>query len=135
MADRIVDVPLSIMRLYRAGTLAGDIMFVNKIPFFVTTSHRIRFSTAEMVTNQKAKTLTNAVLQVKRIYAQRGFIVTEIAMDGQFEPIRGDLADIQVGLNTPGHDDHVPEVERHIRVVKERSRAVYNTVPFTRFPS
>ena len=135
VAERIVDVPLSIMRLYWAVTLAGDIMYVNKIPFFVTTSHRIRFSTAEMVANQKAKTLTNAVLQVKRIYAQRGFIVTDIAMDGQFEPIRGELADIQVGLNTAGHDDHVPEVERHIRVVKERSSAIYNTVPFTRFPA
>ena len=27
------------------------------------------------------------------------------------------------------------EIERHIRVVKERSRAIYNTVPFTRFPA
>ena len=135
VADHIVDAPLSIMRLYRSVTLAGDIMFVNKIPFFVTNSHRIRFSTAEMVTNQKATTLIAAILQVKRIYALRGFIVTEIAMDGQFEPIRGDLADIQVGLNTAGHDDHVPEIERHIRTVKERSRAIYNTVPFTRFPA
>jgi hypothetical protein len=135
VTDRIIDVPPSIMRLYRAVTLAGDIMFVNRIPFFVTTSHRIRFSTAEMITNQKAKTLINAVLQVKRIYAQRGFIVTEIAMDGKFEPIRGDLADIHTGLNTAGHDDRVPEIERHIRTVKECSRAIYNTVPFTRFPA
>lgn len=133
VADRMVDVPLRIMRLYRAVTLAGDIMFVNKIPFFVTTSHRIQFSTAEVIMNQKSKTLTQAVLQVKRIYAQRGFIVTEVAMDGQFEPIRGDLTDIQVGLNTAGHDDHVPEIERHIRVVKERGHAIYNTVPFNRF--
>lgn len=135
VADRIIDVPPSIMRLYRAATLVGDIMFVNRIPFFVTTSHSIWFSMAEMITNQKAKTLTQAVLQVKQIYAQCGFIVTEIAMDGQFEPIRGDLADIHIGLNTAGHDDHVPEIERHIRTVKERSRAMYNTVPFTRFPA
>ena len=84
MADRIIDVPLSLMRLYRSVTLAGDIMFVNKIPFVVTTSRHIRFSTAEMVANQKSPTLIKAILQVKRIYALRGFIVTEIAMDGQF---------------------------------------------------
>ena len=134
VADRIIDVHLSIMRLYKAVTLAGDIVFVNRIPFFVTTSHRIRFSTAEMVTNQKATTLIKAVQPGKRIYVQRGFIVTEIAMDGQFEPIRGNLVDIQVGLNTAGHDDHVPEVERHIRTVKQLSHAIYNKVPFTRFP-
>jgi hypothetical protein len=54
VADRIIDAPLRSMRLYKAVTLAGDIMFVNRIPFFVTTSHRLRFSTADMVTNQKA---------------------------------------------------------------------------------
>lgn len=127
MVDIIANVPPDIMRLYKAVTLAGDIMFVNEIPFFVMTSHRIRFSTTEMIANQKAPTLTKAVQQVKHINAQRGFIVTTIAMlDGQFEHISGDLADIQVGIDTSGNNDHVPEVERYIRTVKERSRSTYN---------
>ncbi len=50
-------------------------------------------------------------------------------MDGQFEPLRGDLAEIHITLNTAGHDDHVPEIERYIRgTLKERARAMYNTI-------
>jgi hypothetical protein len=56
-------------------------------------------------------------------------------MDGQFEPIRGDHATINIALNIAGHDDHVSEVERYIRTLKERARSIYNTVPFTRFPA
>jgi hypothetical protein len=56
-------------------------------------------------------------------------------MDGQFETIRGDLAEMQVTLNTVARGEHVPEVlERHIRTIKERARSVYNTLPFTKIP-
>jgi hypothetical protein len=55
-------------------------------------------------------------------------------MDGQFEPIRGDLADMQITLNTVSAGEHVPEIERYIRAVKERVRCIYNTLPFKRMP-
>ncbi len=135
VADRLVDVPVDIMKRYRDVTLAGDVMFVNKIAFFVTTSHSIHFSTVEMIANQKAPTLLKAIKQVKQIYTQRRFRVTSIHMDGQFETIRGDLAELNVALLIAGHDDHVPEVERYIRTLKERAHSIYNTVPFTRFPA
>ena len=48
-------------------------------------------------------------------------------MDGQFESIRGDLAEMQINLNTVSNDEHVPEVERYICPIKERPRCVYNT--------
>jgi hypothetical protein len=41
VADKIIDVPLYVMKNYRDITLAGDIMYVNKVTFFVTTSHHI----------------------------------------------------------------------------------------------
>jgi hypothetical protein len=54
--------------------------------------------------------------------------------DGQFEPLRAELADLQINLNTVSNDEHVPEIERHIRTVKECVRAIYNTVPFKEMP-
>ena len=56
-------------------------------------------------------------------------------MDGEFEPLRGHLADMQISLNTVSRDEHVPEVERRIRTVKDRARCVYNTLPFQRLPA
>jgi hypothetical protein len=56
-------------------------------------------------------------------------------MDGQFESIRGDLAGLDITLNTVANDEHVPEVERYIRTVKDRTRSVYNSLPFKRMPA
>ena len=81
--SKLIAVPMKLMKQYRDVTLAGDIMFVNRIPFFVTISHHIRFSTAEMLANQKAPTLLNAVKQIRNVYAQRGFRVVTFVMDGQ----------------------------------------------------
>jgi hypothetical protein len=55
-------------------------------------------------------------------------------MDGEFESIRGDLATLKINLNTTSNNEHVPEIERHIRTLKERARCVYNTLPFKSLP-
>jgi hypothetical protein len=88
-----------------------------------------------MVVDSNAPTLLNAMKQVQNIYAQRGFRIITAVMDGQFEPLRGDLAGINIGLQTAGHDDHVPEIERYIRTIKERARAIHNTLSFQKMPS
>lgn len=35
-----------------------------------------------------------------------------------------------IALNVLSAGEHVPEIERHIRMLKERCRAVFNTLPF-----
>jgi hypothetical protein len=40
-------------------------------------------------------------------------------MDGQFEPICMGLSELGIQLNTVSRDEHVPEVERYIRTLKE----------------
>jgi hypothetical protein len=131
----MVDIPATIMTHYKQLILGGDIMFVNKIPFFMTISRHIKFSTAEMLKNQKSATILAAIKQVKSIYMKRGFHLSHMLMDGQFEPIRAVLADLQITLNTVSRDEHVPEIERHIRTTKERTRCVYNTLPFRKMPA
>jgi hypothetical protein len=55
-------------------------------------------------------------------------------MDNQFEPIRGGLGDIGVGLNEAGRDEHVGQVESYIRTIKELVRVIYNMLPFKQMP-
>ena len=131
----MVDIPATVLRHYKNDTLAGDIMFVNKIPFFMTISRHLRFGTAENIANQKQKTLLASVKQVKSTYIKRGFNLTHILMDGQFDLRRADLADIKITLNTMSNDEHVPEIEMYIRTTKERVRCIYNTVIFKKMPS
>ena len=55
-------------------------------------------------------------------------------MDGQFECIRAHLHGAQITLDVCAANDHVKEVERMIRTVKERVRGVQATVPFKKMP-
>ena len=53
-------------------------------------------------------------------------------MDRESEFLRDDLPDIN--LKTTAMNEHVPCIERQIRVIKEQMRAVWITLPFTVVP-
>ena len=84
--------PITILESYKNVTLAGDIMFINDICFINTISRHIKVATAEHIVNAEASTLQESIRQVKQVYMQRGFKITNILMDGKFACIRGDLA-------------------------------------------
>ena len=53
-------------------------------------------------------------------------------MDREFGHLRGELAGMGVTLNETSWDEHVGDIERYIQTVKERMRAIYNTLPFNK---
>jgi hypothetical protein len=85
-----VNIPINVMSRYRHMKIAGDIMFVNTIPYFMTISCHIKFGTAKMTTSQKGKALLTAIKNVQTTYLKWGFKVTHILLGGQFEPLHGD---------------------------------------------
>jgi hypothetical protein len=56
-------------------------------------------------------------------------------MDGQFEHLQEHLKDLRINLNITSRNEHVPEVERYIQTLKERTRSIYNTLPFKEMPA
>ena len=129
-----VTLPVTIKQHYQEVTLGCDIRFVNKIPFLMSISRHIRFGTAQHITNQQGTTIFNGIRAIHQVYLQRGFRIRNACMDGQFEPLRGNLAELGIVLNTASNDEHVPEIEKQIRTVKERTRAIYCTLPFKKMP-
>jgi hypothetical protein len=115
-------------------TIAVDIMKVNKIPFMISISRNIKFGTSEMIPIMKTTTMLDCIKNIKAIYARRGFRITNMMVDGQFETLWGELGDMQITLDTVSKDEHMPEIERYIRTVKERVRCIYNTLPFKQMP-
>ncbi len=107
-------IPPTVMERYKNVTLAVDIMKVNKIPFFVSTSIDIKFGTTEAIPNMKAPQLLKSIKSIMQVYRTRGLNIRMIKADNQFEVLRGELAALQSGLNTVSEDEHVPEIERHI---------------------
>ena len=136
----IVDSPVavdttSILEHYGEVTLCVDLMYVNKVPLLVTLSRNIKFGTMEAVADRKETTLLKSIKGVISLYKKAGFKVTVALMDGEFVPLRGGLAELGIRLNETSRDEHVGDVERYIRTVKERMRAIYNTMPFQRIPA
>ena len=72
----LVDIPSTNMSHYHEIILAGDIMIVKKVAFFVTISCNLKFGTTEMLPNKKSKTSLGATQQVKAIYSCHGFTIT-----------------------------------------------------------
>ena len=124
--------PDTIIEQYGNVMLSADIMHVNGIPFFVTRSRHIHFGTVDVLPSLQAVDIGAALCRVVNIYARGGFQVTTALMDGAFAGLHDVCNQLQVTLNTTSRDEHVGDVERYIRTIKERMRGVSNTIPFKR---
>ena len=136
VTTNIVAVPKEVRMLYNKVTLAIDIFFVNKVPFFITFSLKICFLSVTHLTNRKAPSIFNALRSMHNYYLQRGFTIVFIKADGEFKPLEEMMYELYGSpkLNLASANEHVPDIERQIRVVKERTRAVVYSMKFNRMP-
>jgi len=95
-------------------TIAIDIPNINKVHFMMTAAQ--------------------AIQQIIKKTPRQSFGIKHILGDQQFECIRGQMELQGINMNITGREEHVPEVERYIRMVKERIRATVNTLPFEILP-
>jgi len=109
--ETLITIPSSVLEQYQEVTLSVDVMFVNKLPIFITISHHLRFGTAELLSNCRPSTFASCVQHVTAMYKQHGFVVKTILANGKFEPIRGPLAKMHIGLNCASKGEHVPVIE------------------------
>ena len=117
------------IQMHKNVTLVADVMFVCGLPFMITLSRDIRFVTVQYIPNRTAKMLCSALKDVLKLYNRAGFVVHAALMDNEFEPLTGSLLESTI-INTTAKNEHVGEIERKIRHVKERSRCVKSSLPF-----
>ena len=123
-------VPNTIMDVHQSVTLAIDIMFINKVAFLITIFRNLKFGTVEALSDRQTTTIMTKLKLVCQIYYHRGFRINVILGDPEFEPIRP----VFPQLNCCAADEHVPDIERYIRTVKDRVRSTYRMLPFKRVP-
>ena len=119
-----------IIKTHRSIILAMDIMFINKIAFFVTTSRNLKFGTVEALPNRQIPTIIQCLKSVIALYRHRGFEISTILADNEFEAIRPQFP----MLNCAAANEHVPEVERLIQTIKDRVRSTYRMLPYKHIP-
>ena len=88
-------VPTSIMSVHCSVTLAIDVMFINKVAFLITTSRNLKFGMVEAIANRQVTTIIAKLHSVCQVYHHRGFQVSVILGDPEFEPIRATFPLIQ----------------------------------------
>jgi hypothetical protein len=84
--------------------------------------------------NKDSITIINSIERVVNLYKKRGFIVQTFLANNEFENLRDLLLKLGVCLNTCAPGEHIPEVERKIRTVKEGVQGVVTTLPFKTIP-
>ena len=127
-------IPIAIMEQYRDVTISADIMKVNNIPFLTTISKHIKFGSTGRLDDMKHATLLRHFTTIIKVYQLRGFRVTLLLADNQFASLSTDLATLGVATNIVSRDEHVPDIERYIRTIKDRVRSQYSVLPFNHIP-
>jgi hypothetical protein len=120
-----VKIPRAILVQHQWVTLATDVMFVNGVPFLVSISRGINLLIAEHTPSCTAKQLAAGIRCIMDLYLRGIFQVGTVLMDNKFEKPRV-LIPILV-MNTAAAKENVPEVERHIHLIKERGKGILNT--------
>ena len=99
--------------------LTADLFFLNEIYFLLTLGNRIKFTTLGNVCDHKEMTILFGLTAVRHIYGERGYNISTMCMDNEFEPLSLDVKGVKINLNTTAADEHVPEIERQMRFLKE----------------
>ena len=127
-----MQIPRDFVQLHKYVTLVPDVMFVNGLPFLITSSRGLNLVTIEHLPSRTAKRLVQTLERVFKIYTTAGFIIQTTMTDMEFEKLRPLMP--HVALNTTAAREHVGEIEQKIRVIKERARGAFNTMPYKKLP-
>ena len=91
-------------------------MFIKRLPFLVSISRRLKFTTIKYLSSKDDIALLNSVNKIVTYYRSHGLNVVTIFLDPEFKSL--EEKEVITTLNTTGARDHVPEVERQIQVIK-----------------
>jgi hypothetical protein len=126
-----IEILKELINNHQEVTLCVDIMKINVLSFLTTISSKIMYSTTEF----KGPKLQECFRQCFQLNNRAGFKVTTINCDNEFQPIMKDVEKIYgVRMNYANPQEHVPEIEQSIQVIKERFRDVFHRLPFKRIP-
>ena len=84
--------------------------------------------------SMKIPMMEAAIQGIVKSYAVRGFLVKFIFVDLQFKAIK-DCSNIEGAIiNVVSRDEHVKDIKRFIRVLKEQARCYWAILPFKKIP-
>ena len=86
--------------------MSTDVMFINKLPFLVSISRRLKFTTIEYLSSKNEIALVTSINKIVSYYRSHGLHVVTMFVDPEFKSLEEKL--VSTTLNTTGARDHVP---------------------------
>lgn len=114
----------------RNQELHMDIFEVSGVSFLLSVMVPLHYTFATYLPGKSLEEMTSAVAGLLRLIQSKQFVIVKIVLDpeGGLDALK-DVLPVPVNTVAPG--THVPIVERRNRVVKERMRAIINSLPFS----
>jgi hypothetical protein len=114
-------------------TLHLDIMFIDGIPFLIAIATPLYLLTVAKLKSREVKDVRPALFSCLSAFKSANFYVSHILSDGEgaIKSLENELNALGVMLNPAGPGQHVPLIERKIRQVKERVRAILSVLPYS----
>ena len=133
-ATHPIPLPKTIKDYHSEVPISIDIMIIQSIPMLTSISGTsYQFRTVEPIFKARPSKadLIQCVHNVLKTYANRGIKITQINGDNEFECIRGETG--ASTLNIVAAEEHVGDVERSIRTVKEGTRTAIHSLPYSHY--
>ena len=128
---------------HNSDVVSMDFLYVQGIPFHHSITTDYKYRTADAVRGKRKKNGKVRKLNARYVrnlskrainkYLRRGVSITQINADNEFNVLGGEVG--QIALNIVGMGEHVGDVERSIRTVKEQIRCHEHRLPYTRYPT
>ena len=80
------------------------------------------------------ETILSHIKVIRNVYKTRGFKVTHLVTNIEFSVLHNQLMAIGITLDETSEDEHVPEIERNNRYLKEKVQGTVNSLSFKVLP-
>ena len=99
-------------------------------------SHNIIYTAVRHITDSKPTTIFKFFKEINTHYINLGFLFSTLHLDVKFAQLQALIHDMTDGpkVNLASSNEHVPEIERQIRMAKERIRYIQYSLTFDKIP-
>ena len=106
------------------------------MPMILTRDDKIKLLTVVFIENRSKNTRLNLILKVINMYKQKIFTPKMLKADNEFEDLTQDLSkpENDFDTNISSRNEHVMDIKRPIRTIKERWREYNARLPYKKKP-
>ena len=135
VVDEGIEIPDEFVARNKNLELAINIMFINKEKILTTIDGSIMFKACVPLPSREDGDIFRGLDEILRHFNKGGYTITKIHADGEFESLLLRIKDdLDIKINVVNPDEHVGDIERLNRTIREKFRTRYYRLPFKAIP-